>query len=101
VWEKYYSPVTVDEALDLLNGRGENARLMAGGTDLLLELACETAPVEAVIDISRIAGLDAISPGEDGLIHIGPLVTHKPALTKALCSAAIARRALSCLPWRC
>jgi hypothetical protein len=38
VWEKYLSVSTVAEALEALAGYGESARIVAGGTDLLLEL---------------------------------------------------------------
>jgi len=50
----FYRPDRLEEALSLLL-REPRARLLAGGTDLLLE----EEPVEALIDITRL-GLDGI-----------------------------------------
>ncbi|MFZ1594376.1 MAG: FAD binding domain-containing protein, partial [Anaerolineae bacterium] len=38
-WNVYLTPATLAEALDLLAEYGDDARIIAGGTDLLLELA--------------------------------------------------------------
>ncbi len=77
MWEMYYTPATLDEALQLLWEHRETARIIAGGTDIIIELERGLRPaVRALIDITRIPGLDTIRLGEDGLIHIGPLVSH-------------------------
>ncbi len=72
----YYSPSTIAEALDLLNTYRQRARLIAGGTDIILEVEQGKRPgVDVLIDITRIPGLDAVeSDGET--IRLGPLVTH-------------------------
>jgi carbon-monoxide dehydrogenase medium subunit len=77
MWETYYTPATLDEAVRLIAGHPGSARIIAGGTDIIIEMerGLRTS-VRALIDISRIPGLDEIVRGEDGLIHIGPLVTH-------------------------
>lgn len=52
------------------------ARVVGGGTDLLLEIQQGHSPaVEAMVDTSRITGLDRISE-ENGDIVIGCAVTH-------------------------
>ena len=52
------------------------ARVLGGGTDLLLDIQQGRSPVvDAVVDTSRIAGLNRIS-NEDGYIVIGCAVTH-------------------------
>ena len=76
MWEHYYSVTSVAEALPLLDQFRERARIIAGGTDIILELERGLRPtVETLIDISRVPGLDDIA-FEDGWFSLGPLVTH-------------------------
>lgn len=76
MWENYYSVTSLDEALDLLAQHSERARIVAGATDLLLELERGQRPgVDTLIDITRVPGLDQITVHGD-TIHLGPLVTH-------------------------
>lgn len=76
MWTKYYTPKTIDEAINLLGDMADRARIVAGATDLLLELERGQRPgIDVLIDISRIAGLDLISIDGDR-IRLGPLVTH-------------------------
>ncbi len=56
----YYEPETVAEAAALLAQHNGRARLMAGGTDLLVQMKVERLAPEAVISLSRIPGLDRI-----------------------------------------
>jgi xanthine dehydrogenase iron-sulfur cluster and FAD-binding subunit A len=77
MWQDYISAETVDEALRALSGRGARARIVAGATDLILELERGARPdVATLIDITRIPGLDGIELDTEGNIHLGPLVTH-------------------------
>lgn len=85
MWHRYFTPSTVDEALALLAEYGPDARIMAGGTDLVLELERKIRQPRVIIDITRISGLDFILLGDDGLIHIGPLVTHNQVAGSKLC----------------
>lgn len=76
MWQTYITAGSVAEVLDLLNEHGRAARIIAGGTDLLLELERGKRPeVRVLIDITRIAGLDAITHMGDTL-RLGPLVNH-------------------------
>ena len=73
---RHETPGTLEEALSLLAEHGPAARVIAGGTDLLLELARRVRPeVEVLVDLTRIADLDHITVA-DGVLSIGPLVTH-------------------------
>jgi len=77
MWHEYYNAATTDEAIRLLGQKGEGARIVAGGTDLILELERGVRrDIHTLIDITRIPGLDRITLDEDDVIHLGPMVTH-------------------------
>jgi len=85
MWVDYISAMTPEQALQALADAGPKARIVAGATDLILELERGVRKgVETVIDISRIPGLDRIELDEDGLIHLGPLVTHNHCASSKL-----------------
>jgi len=72
---EYIEPKTLEEALKVLNKHKDNARLLAGGTDLLLQLKKRERKIpEYVIDLKGIPELDYISRDTDG-IRIGALTT--------------------------
>jgi xanthine dehydrogenase iron-sulfur cluster and FAD-binding subunit A len=76
MWRDYYSVTSLSEALDLLAQFGERARVIAGATDLMLELEQkQRRGVDILIDITRVPGLDQIAVRGD-TIRLGPLVTH-------------------------
>lgn len=76
MWKNYYSVTTRAEALELLNQYQSRARIIAGGTDILIELERGgRAGVDTLIDITRVPGLDKITQN-GGSIQLGALVTH-------------------------
>jgi len=79
MWNKYYTATTVDEVLGLLAQYGKEARLIAGGTDILIELERKIRTPSVLIDITHIPGLDQIRL-ENKVFHLGPLVTHNQAV---------------------
>ncbi|MCP4421777.1 MAG: 2Fe-2S iron-sulfur cluster binding domain-containing protein [Chloroflexi bacterium] len=85
MWQSYYAPNSVEEALKLLAKHGAAARLLAGGTDLMIELERGFRVPQTVIDVTSISDLDQISQDEQGNIHLGPLVTHNQVAGSALC----------------
>ena len=81
----YESPATVEQALALLADHRERARLIAGGTDLVLEMRRGArSGVELVVDVSRVGGLDRVDEDSDGVIHLGALVTHADVVASEL-----------------
>ncbi|MEN8238762.1 MAG: FAD binding domain-containing protein [Actinomycetota bacterium] len=78
--DRYERPATLDEALRILATYGERARIVAGATDLLLEMQRNVRQVDVLVDLSAISGLDEIT-NHDGTIELGPLVTHRQVVT--------------------
>ena len=73
---RYVAPESLDDALAALAAHGPSARVIAGGTDLLLELSRGARTgIDTLIDLSVLEGLDTIAE-HDGRIELGPLVTH-------------------------
>jgi carbon-monoxide dehydrogenase medium subunit len=69
-------PSTVDEALDLLDRYGEDARPMAGGTALVLLMEQRLVRPEHIISLGRIAELGRIETA-NGSLRIGAAVQHR------------------------
>jgi xanthine dehydrogenase iron-sulfur cluster and FAD-binding subunit A len=77
MWQNYHSVKTIEEATRILHEEGKQARIVAGATDLMLEMERQVRKgITTLIDVTRIDGLDQIKLDEDNLIHLGPLVTH-------------------------
>ncbi len=77
MWEHYHTVRSVDEAVELLAKYSGSARIVAGATDLILELETGLRPdLKGLIDITRVPGLDHITTDDEGWIRLGPLVTH-------------------------
>ena len=95
--DRYITPTSVGETLELLAELAVSARVVAGGTDLLLELAHRARPgVDTLIDIGRLPGLGEIEELEDGRIRIGALVTHNQIVASQLMWDAATPLAQAC-----
>jgi carbon-monoxide dehydrogenase medium subunit len=70
----YKSPNSIEEATALLAAANGNARILAGGTDLLVQIRGGFADPELIIDVKNIPELRAITSGSDG-IQIGAAVS--------------------------
>ncbi len=85
MWTEYITPASLEETLHLLAEKREKARLVAGATDLMLELERGVRKgIETVIDVTRLPDLDRITLDENETIHLGPLVTHNAAASSKL-----------------
>jgi 2-furoyl-CoA dehydrogenase FAD binding subunit len=71
----YARPDTAEEAVALLAEYGDDARILAGGQSLVPMLNLRLIEAKVLIDISRVAELDAITD-RGGVIEIGAAVTQ-------------------------
>jgi carbon-monoxide dehydrogenase medium subunit len=67
----YLRPESLDELFTLMQAQGSGARLLAGGTDLLVRLRSRRDNPAVVIDLKRIGELRADITGIEGGIRIG------------------------------
>jgi len=74
----YFQPKTILEAIDILRKFNGEARIIAGGTDLLIDLKTRKRRTAVLVDISQIKGLDEIKL-TGNIIQIGAMVTHSQA----------------------
>lgn len=56
----YHEPTSLADAIAVLAHGGETARVLAGGTDLIVDMKIERLPTTAVVNIKRIPGLTGI-----------------------------------------
>ena len=68
-WIDFEAPNTLSEAVSLLASKGDRARLIAGGTDLLVQLRGGRRSVDVVVDIKGIPELNELSyDSQNGLV---------------------------------
>lgn len=80
-----HRPTTVEGALALLNGHGEEAKILAGGSELVLIFKMGFLRPAHVIDLKGVPGLDHIELDPTAnAIRIGGLVTHRGLETSDL-----------------
>ena len=71
---RYEAPTSLDAAVSLLAEAGGTSRILAGGTDLLIQMRSEVITPDLVVDIKRIDEVRSIA-AEDGGFRIGAAVT--------------------------
>ena len=70
---QYFEPSTLAEALEILHHYQDRAKVLAGGTDLVVQMKQGKTIPEAVISLRRLQELNFIEV--DSVIRIGPLTT--------------------------
>jgi len=75
---EYYAPQTPAEALELVGRLGKQARILAGGTDLIVMMKEKMIKPEYLIDISRIEEFKGITyePGKGAVIGAGTKIAE-------------------------
>lgn len=71
---RYEAPGTVEAAVELLASCGGVAKVLAGGTDLLIQMRSDLVEPELVVNVKKIDELQAISD-EDGAFRFGAAVS--------------------------
>ena len=72
---KYFAPETIEEACSLLSEHKDNARVIAGGTDLLLKMRQRDLLPEYIVNIKNIPELNYITHDKEKGLSIGALAT--------------------------
>jgi len=78
----YFEPKTVSEALSVLAQYGDQAKVIAGGTDVMVDMKYKEEP-GCLVNIKRIPGMGNIQEN-GGSLRIGPLVTIRDIETSKL-----------------
>lgn len=76
MWQAYEMPASVEEALETLARYTGQAQIVAGGTDLIIELQEGRHSVECLVDVTRIPGLDRVEQQGDWIV-MGAGVTFR------------------------
>ena len=83
----YTAPATVDEAVRALAGAAGQARVLSGGTDLLVQLKSGRLKPELIVDTKRIPGIIGIREEGDyfviGAATPGVMISADPRLERA------------------
>jgi len=71
----YFAPQTLREAFEILEKHGQDAKLLAGGTDLIVSLRARERRPKSVIDIKGVKDLHRLSYDEKRGLAVGAAVT--------------------------
>ena len=74
----FHTPETLDEALTLLHDHGEDAKVMAGGTALVIMMKQRLVVPDVLISLHRLRSYDRAEV-TNGTLRLGSLLTHRAA----------------------
>src|ERR671928_1034357 len=76
----YRAPTQLDEALDLLKQNGDDARVIAGGTALVIMMKQRLVQPQLLVSLRRLPELEQVR-GDNGTLHLGATATHRSVET--------------------
>ena len=82
--KQYFRPACLTEALNLLACYSQSAKVLAGGTDLLIPQALESSPEIVVISLKDIEELRQIRKTAEGDIFLGATARHAEVAQSSL-----------------
>lgn len=85
---EYLEPTSLQQAVEFLAQRGDDARILAGGQSLIPLMKLRLARPSYLIDLNRVAGLNSIEE-RDGCLVIGALARHADIESSPLVRAKI------------
>jgi carbon-monoxide dehydrogenase medium subunit len=95
MWQTYLQPTSIEETLALLHQFAGEARVVAGGTDVLVELQRGVQPTTTLIDITALHELKYVRYEHDYL-YLGALATHNDVVASPACVAHALPLAQAC-----
>jgi len=76
LWQNYYVANTIEDGLQILAQSPDDSHIIAGGTDLLLDLQQgRRPPVQTLVDVTQISEMNLIEI-RNGELFIGAAVSH-------------------------
>jgi carbon-monoxide dehydrogenase medium subunit len=96
MWSRVIRPTRLAEALDALAMHGEQGRIVAGGTDVLVELQRGVKPTSTLIDLSALRELKYVRRSGAG-VALGGLATHNDVLAAPFAAEAMLPLAQACI----
>ena len=72
---EYAAPRTLSELFEILDGRGKEIQVIAGGTDLMIALKERSVAPKIVVDLGRLRNELGDVAVEDGVLRVGALAT--------------------------
>ncbi len=80
---EYRAPTTLEEALSLLQEYGDDAKVVAGGTALLIMMKQQLVQPAVLVDLQNLPGMRGIDEADGGL-RVGALTRHREVETSSL-----------------
>jgi carbon-monoxide dehydrogenase medium subunit len=71
---RYLAPATLDEAIRAFAAGGSTARILAGGTDLLVQMRSGAVKPDLIVDIKKVTEMTTIEETSDGGFRVGAAV---------------------------